>query len=242
MRYTGLVGVVLSSGAFAASVQPAAAEALGVPWLGSADAAVVQSILEYEVTGVARTLPESGASFTITRTDLSDGVCRVFVVDRGDTTADGVACRAASGGWTARDLPFDMLAAAEPGGAPPLASQDASPALQAGRTVYDPPAPGRRPIQVHVARDPETGEVRAVSSAGEAEAAELDASALPDEIADWEVVVTTVIPPPLPARHPGRQGAAPATIGLADLVEHAAPAIGGTVEPLLPAPPRQPDR
>ena len=220
-----LVGALLGLSVTAALPGPAQAEALGVTWLGPADAAVVQSILEYEVTGVVRALPESGASFTITETDLSDGICRSFVVERADSHDEGVACRAASGGWSAQGTEAADLSAARPAAGTAALPADSLPL-----------APGGGPLQVQVARDPETGEVRAVILRSDDGAT---GGALP-ELADWEVLVTTVVPPVLPARHPMRQSGSPRAIGLADLVEHAVPAIGGSAEPLVPAPPLRP--
>ena len=228
-----LVGAALGLSATVVLPGPAWAEALGVTWLGPADAAVVQSILEYEVTGVVRALPESGASFTITQTDLSDGICRSFVVEQAESVAEGIACRAASGGWSAQGTEAAGLSAARPAaGATPVPTD--SLALSPGSDGSLVPNEG--PRQVQVARDPETGEVRTViSQSGAGSTGE----ELP-ELADWEVLVTTVIPPPLPARHPMRQSESPRAIGLADLVEHAVPAVGGSVEPLVPAPPLPP--
>lgn len=228
-----LVGAALGLSATVALPGPAWAEALGVTWLGPADAAVVQSILEYEVTGVVRALPESGARFTITQTDLSDGICRSFVAERAGAVAEGVACRAASGGWSARGTEAAGLAATRPAaGATPVPADG----LPLSADTDGAMAPGAGPLRVQVARDPETGEVRIVTSQSHGDPT---ADSLP-ELADWDVLVTTVIPPSLPARHPMRQSGSPRPIGLADLVEHAVPAVGGSPEPLVPAPPPRP--
>lgn len=234
-----LVGAALGLWAVVALPGPARAEALGVPWLGSADDAVIQSILEYEVTGVTRALPESGASFTITATDLSNGICRSFVVERPDAVEEGLACRAASGGWSARNSQGGALSAADTR----ALLLDGSPSAgDVRRTVYDPAGPGRGSLQVQVARDPDTGEVRAITLPSDTQAPADAPPGLPVELADWDMVVTTVTPPVLPSRHPMRESGSPEPIGLADLVEHAVPAIGGSVEPLVPVPPVQPGR
>ncbi len=226
-----LVWAALCLWASAALPEPAWAEAMGVPWLGAADTAVIQSILEYEVTGVTRALPESGASFTITSTDLSDGICRSFVVEQRESVAQGVACRAASGGWSARGSQADALSAAGPAAGPSAVTAD-------GRgPTFGSSTQGTGSFRVRVARNAASGEVRTViSPSGD----EQLSTGLPDDLADWDVVVTTVIPPTLPTGHPMRQGSLPRPIGLADLVEHAVPAVGGSAEPLVPAPPARP--
>ena len=229
MRKLTLVGAALGLWAVAASPEPAWAEALGVPWLGSADAAVIQSILEYEVTGVDRALPESGATFTITRTDLSDGICRSFVVEQAEAVAEGIACRAASGGWSAQNAGVDALSAAGPAAG-----------VSAISTGGPPSALGRPLLRVQVARNPETGEVRSVTSRVIADAASASRADLPTNLADWNPVITVVTPPTPPARQSAPQNPAPRAIGLADLVEHAVPAVGGGDEPLVPTPPSPP--
>ena len=229
MRKLTLVGAALGLWAAAALPEPAWAEALGVPWLGSADAAVVQSILEYEVTGVDRALPESGATFTITGTDLSDGICRSFVVEQAEAVAEGIACRAASGGWSAQNAGTGALSAAAPAAGVATVSTGG---LRSGL--------GRPLLQVQVARNPETGEVRSITSRVGGELVTATAADLPTELAEWDRVVTVVTPPVPPARHSPPQGPAPRAIGLADLVEHAVPAVGGGDEPLVPTPPSPP--
>ncbi|MEO3432643.1 hypothetical protein [Inquilinus sp. CAU 1745] len=74
----------------------------GAQVLDQADRAAFQSILETRPTGVPATLPSSGRTMTVTRTETAPRICRDYTIDEGSGGAvavEGTACRLGADHW-----------------------------------------------------------------------------------------------------------------------------------------------
>lgn len=72
---------------------------VGAQTLDQADRAVFQSILETARTGMPSTLPSSGRTMIVTRTETAPRICRDYRIGEGEGAVAGTACRLGAERW-----------------------------------------------------------------------------------------------------------------------------------------------
>lgn len=87
----------------------------GAQTFDQADRAAFQSILETRPTGVPATLPSSGRTMTVTRTETAPRICRDYRIGEGESGVEGTACRLGAERWEI----VGAIPAAEPAVEPP---------------------------------------------------------------------------------------------------------------------------
>lgn len=75
----------------------------GAQVLDQADRAAFQSILETRPTGVPATLPSSGRTMIVTRTETAPRICRDCTIGEGAGAVEGTACRLGVEQWEIMD-------------------------------------------------------------------------------------------------------------------------------------------
>lgn len=175
--------------------------------LGERDRAKIAEVLEYAQTNAPQTLPESGASIAVLRTETRPRICRYFTLRGGGFgRQSGIGCRRAALDW---DLePIDRTIPAAP--TVPIATRERP------ERTDEPPTPGPATIQPSTVQpstiDPVIAQGPAVAPAPATAMAAVQPAGQPAGQAAGQATTPSA---PLPERRPGTGiplAAAPAAV------------------------------